>query len=208
MFFGCQELLPPREDLSGLFTLSISSAFHRENGQNYVRIYVMVKNKTDETIQERADFQGTVEVTWVPDADVGFPGVDTKRTMHFDGRNLFRAPGFNAPTGILTLNPNDSIVFYLTWNMRSNDSTYLPKYWGSISDNECNVLYYNDEVGLRRISKRQHFSVSANLKLFDKLAMLFSDQIELSQCYVAAYRAETVPCTNINIVDPCKIVGE
>jgi hypothetical protein len=211
---SCNEQLPVREDLTGLLTTTVSSGFYRASGQNYFRFFITVKNRTDETIEERTAFNGTVEVTWLPKTDAESPGVNTKRTLKISSgsNNIFRAAGYDPATALLRLNPNDSIVFYVTWNMRSNDSSYLPTYWGSISDNQCGVMYYNRESGSRRISKRQKFMVSASIKLFDKLAILYSAPTMVSQCYVASYWFETNspqnPCTNINGVDPCSVIGE
>lgn len=209
VFLSCNEELPVREDINNMITTTVTSSFIRESSQNNLRFYVTVKNNTDETIEERTAFGGTVEVRWMPAPDVESPGVDTKRTLMIGSgsTNIFRAPGYNQSTAILTLKPNDSIVFYVTWNMRSNDSSYLPRFWTAQPDYQCNT-----DLGLRRITLRQKFLVTASIKMFDKLAVLYSSPTVVSNCFVAPYLRETNPstnpCTNINIVDPCVIVGE
>jgi hypothetical protein len=210
---GCNESLPVREDQTRLFTARVSSAFHRENAQNYIRIFVSIVNRTDEVIEERESISGTVQIEWVPAADVGVPMAERKRTLTLSRGNIFRAPqGYDQNSGKLMIRPNDSIVFFANWNLRSNDSTYLPKFWASFTDGQCGVIYENNEAGRRIITKRQRFLVSASVKLFEKLAVLYTTETNLSSCYVGAYKFETnppqSPCVNINVFDPCSIVGE
>lgn len=211
---GCNETLPARDDLNGLVTTSLTMASHREaSGQNYLRFFLTVKNNTDETIEEKVISRGTIQIQWIPPVDGDSPGVDPKRTIIISSQNIFRAPsGYDAGTGILKLPSRDSIVYYVSWNMRSNDSTYLPNYWSVIQDNQCLVLYSNGFISPRRVSARQRFIVSASVKLFDRLAILYASPVTLSACFLAPYVREanpaTQPCTNVNVVDPCVIIGE
>jgi len=211
MIQSCNESLPVRDDLTGQFSATVLLAFQREGAENNFRIYITVKNNTDETIEERASFGGTVEIQWIPSM-VGEapPEVNTKRTFSIGNGNIFRAAGYNRETAMLRLAANDSVVFSVSWNLRTNDSTFLPRYWAVYNDTQCKVRNLNGEISFRRITHRQKFLVSANVKIFNKLAVLYSAPTYLKQCYVAPYKTEVnppeAPCTNINIFDPCSIV--
>jgi hypothetical protein len=212
MVTSCNEVLPARDDLNGLFTTSVSSGFYRTSGVNFIRFFITVKNTTDETIEERADMSGAVSITWIP-ADAGQkPSVNIQRTIALNKNNIFRADGYSASTGMLRIPPNDSVVFVVYWNMRSNDSTYLPAYWSFMIDNQCDVLYADNGVRKRKIYNRQHFSISASVKLFDRLAILHTAPTTVSECYVVAYVLEANPpqnpCVNINVFNPCSRIGE
>lgn len=209
---SCNEVLPARDDLNGLFTTSVSSGFYRSSGVNFIRFFVTIKNTTDETIEERADMSGTVSITWVP-ADAGQkPAVNIQRTMSLTKNNIFRAQGYSASTGMLRILPNDSVVFAMYWNMRSNDSSYLPAYWPFVIDNQCDVLYPDNGVRKRKIYTRQNFSVSASVKLFDRLAVLHTAPTTVGECFVVQYVTEMNPpqnaCVNINVFNPCSRIGE
>lgn len=211
MFFAsCNESLPVREDLTRLFSTTVSSGFFRTNGVNYLRFFVTVKNTSDETIQERASIHGTMDVAWLPSTAGQTGGRDVKRTFTINSTNIFRSSGYNASTGMLLLPSNDSIVFVVYWNMRSNDSTFLPHLWSFALDNQCDVRYANNVVRNRKVYLRQQFQMSASVKLFDRLAFLYSAPTTVSECYVVEYVSEANPsqnpCTNINIVNPCDLI--
>ncbi len=213
MLASCDESLPARKNIDHLFTSTITSSFYRENGTNYIRLLYTVKNYSDETIQENAVLNGSMEVTWIPSRPEESPtGINMTRSFLFSKDHIFTSKGYDRTTGKLLMEPGDSIVFFVQWNLKTNDSTFLPSYWGTVNDNQCSVLYANGFTGSRRITLRQRFSISGQVKLFDKLAILFSPPSMVEQCYVAPFVQEvnppTSPCVNVNIINPCTIIGQ
>ncbi len=208
LFSACEEYLPIREDLSGQVTTSVRSGYLTENNQMYIRFYLTVKNNLDEVLEGQSAVKGKIQASWVPGKfeDINF---NPTRTLSFTTYNIFSGSvHYNRVTRKLQLPPNDSIVFYVNWDMKTDDSTYLLDHFPGFVDGECIIIQLNGYPGYRRISNRQKFIVSANVKLFDQLSLLYSQPVTVSHCLVGRYLSASGNCKNVNLIDPCTIVGQ
>lgn len=202
---SCNETLPVREDVISQISTSVYPGFVRMNGENYLRIYVSIKNNIDETIEETATLTGSIEVTWTPKHPDEVPKVNWTRTFAITDANIHRAAGYNASTRTLRISPGDSIIFFVNWNMKTNDSSDISKYMKYFQENECWVAY-DGFSRPRKISEMQLFNVSANISLFPRLAVLHVYQAKIQACYVYRYLGGDQTCANINIVNPCSLI--
>ncbi len=205
---SCQENLPVREDLSSLLTTSLRSGYVIQNNRSYLRFYLSVKNTLDETLEGVAAIHGKIVVTWIPtlNDDGDF---NKSRTFIIASDNIFTGlKNYNKLTGRLSIPPGDSMVFFTNWDLKTDDSTYLTNHFQMHQENGCNVTYSDFSSGKRRISDRQKFIFSASIKLFDQLAVLYSTPVMTAQCVVVSYMFEGGNCPNLNLVDPCSLIGQ
>lgn len=208
MMMSCNEGLPVRDDLSSQVTTSLRSGYVFQSNRSYLRFYLSVKNNLDETLEGVAAIRGTIVVTWLPtpNDDGDF---NKSRTFTIKKDDIFTGiKNYNQLTGRLSIPPGDSIVFYANWDLKTDDSTYLTDHFQVHQENGCNVTYSDFSSGKRRISDRQKFMFSASIKLFDQLAILYSESVLTAQCVVVSYMFEGGNCPNLNLVDPCSLIGQ
>ncbi len=213
--FACNETLPLREDLSNLVTIKVRSLYYTTSHSiltGAIRTLITVTNNTDETLDDVAAMTGTVEITWTPRKEE--EGLfNHTRTLKLTSNDIFFAKNFNRTTKRLTLDPGDSVVMYIDWNLKTNDSTYILDYCSAQFDNQCfvSLLGVGGRVP-RRISLRQNFLVKADIKLFDRLAVLYIQNVRLSHCFMFQHGGELnkalgLPdCVDFIKFDPCSAV--
>jgi hypothetical protein len=216
LLIACNESLPVREDTTDLVTTKIRSLYQTTSHSSEagkIRLFVTMVNKTDETLDDISKISGTMEITWQLPKDL-VPLFDITRTIQFGPNDVFYAKRFNQQTRRLTLDPNDSIVISVVWNLKSNDSTYLLNYFPWLQDLQCYVVLDQSSSPVpRRISIPQYFSVKANVKLFDKLSILYVQPFTIKHCIMHGHRGEAnagmslPPCTDFIQFDPCSAIG-
>ena len=215
---SCNESLPAREDLSSLVTIKARSTYNtvsRSNNAGTLRLLITAFNKTDETLDDIAALTGTVEVTWVrPKEDEGL--MNRTRTFKLTPNDIFYAKNFNTQTHRLTLAPGDSVVLSVVWDMMTDNGDYLLNYFPTRRDSLCMVFFLNStSYGPRKITQRQYFSVRANVKIFDRLAVLYSQEIQVGHCFMLLHGGEDdinkglhmPPCADFTQFDPCSVIG-
>lgn len=202
---GCSESLPFREDDAQNVTSSVYSGYVSTGGRMSLVLSVSVKNGTDEVLDDVGRIDGTIRVAWVPipQEDGNF---NKSRTLTLSRSNILHgAAFFNTVTGRLRLPPGDSIVLGAEWDLKTDDGTYLMNLFRGTEEAGCAIVQLNGEPGKRRISEREHFTVSAQLRLFDRLSVFHPRTIETYQCVVAPYLSQTGKCRNVNLTDPCSL---
>ena len=213
--FACNETLPLREDISSLVTInarSFANIKSHSNETGTIRLLVTITNNTDETLDDIAAMTGTVEITWTPRKEE--EGLfNHTRTLKLTSNDVFSAKNFNRTTKRLTLDPGDSVVMYIDWDLKTNDSTYILDHCSAQFDNQCfvSLLGVGGRVP-RRISLRQNFLVKANIKLFDRLAVLYIQNVRMSHCFMFQHGGELnkalgLPdCVDFTKFNPCSAI--
>lgn len=216
IFSSCNESLPLREDVSDLVTISIRSLYYttsRSNLPGKIRTLVTVTNNTDETLDDISPMSGTLEIRWSPPKEEERQ-IKMSKTFKLSAANIFHAT-YNKFTKRLTIDPGDSVVLSVDWNLKTDDGTDLFNYFQWKTDTKC-LVYYEVSHGVyvvsnRRISDRQNFLVNANIKLFDRLAILHIQNINVSQCFMAGHAGEgklsVPPCADFIQFDPCSVIN-
>ena len=212
---GCSETLPPRENLSDQITARLSSKYYVvpnstvSGDAGMLQFFITLKNELDETLEDVARFNGTMDVTWLPPKD-NAPHITLTRSFTLTSDNIIRSTPYDPVTRRLTLPPGDSITLRVVRNMKTNDSSYLLMYMNTASDSSC-MVYHQGGVWNRRITGRQRFLVTASVRMFDRLAVLRPVSVTVSHCLKGLDRGEVHrnwPCADLDKVDPCVLVGE
>ena len=205
---GCSESLPFRDDGARQVTSAIYTGYVATGGSMSLRFSVSVKNGSDEVLDDAGRIGGTIRVAWVPIAqDDG--NFSKTRTLTLTRQNITHGAAFySTQTGQLRLPPGDSIVLGADWDLKTDDSTYLMNLFRGSEEAGCSIVQLNGESGKRKISEREHFTVEAELRLFERLSVFHPHAIDTYQCIVAPYLSETGKCRNINLTDPCSLSNE
>lgn len=209
---SCEEVLPTREDLTNQISVSLSQGYISRNGASFFVVYIIVKNNIDETVEDFAHINGTVQIEWIPRPEKDAP-FNKVRSIKFNQQQLFSAArSYNPLTGKLAIAPNDSIIFAIEWNLKTNDSTFLMNHFYGFVDSQCMIRQLDGYPSFRKISSKEHFKVSANIRLFEKLSVLHTDQLTMTSCIVGPHLGElnppNNPCVNVNFINPCSIIGQ
>jgi hypothetical protein len=212
-FTSCDETLPDRNDPTNLLTARMSWHYSYSLRENAYSILVIVRNNSDETIQAQAAIAGTIRIEWLIPLEVTGDIVKT-RTDKLDGRNINGARQYDAFTGMITLASGDSITLYYSWNLKMDDSTWLPynpafnearkrddyKHYG----NYCYAGPY-----VRFFFARQAYRVQASIRIFNQTAILYPADMTISSCYIypfAGSASSDDPCELISLPDrSCEI---
>ena len=212
---GCRENLPVKEDISRQVTVYVRSQYETVSHSRFagsVRLYVTVVNRTEETLDDIAPISGRFEIKWqVPKDDA--PRFDITRTILISPGNIFYAKQFNTQTKRLTIDPNDSVVLSVVWDLKTNDNTYLLPFFPWEEDRtECHVMLGSSTV-LRRITTPQWFTLKANVKIFDRLSVLYAAPMSIRHCIMLPHNGEVTappykPCTDLIHFDPCVVIGQ
>ncbi|MBP6671883.1 MAG: hypothetical protein KA247_01980 [Bacteroidetes bacterium] len=216
---GCRENLPVKEDISDQITVKLRSQYETVSHSRFagsVRLYVTVVNRTEETLDDIAPISGRFEVKWQVPKD-NAPLFDLTRTILISPGNIFYAKHFNGLTKRLSIDPNDSIVLSVVWDLRTNDSTYLlPLFPWTVDQTECHVrMPLETSTVLRRITTPQWFTVKANVKIFDRLSVLYAAPMSIRHCIMIPHNGEVQEpsppykkCTDLTLFDPCAVIGQ
>ncbi len=156
LFFSlsCDESLPPRQDPSDLFGLAVWSYYNYTPIANNIVIHAALVNNFDETLNGPADISGSFLVTSERDSSV-------HATVPMLATNIIHAT-YAPGTGILTVDPGDSVVLETAWDFtdesgRSLDSTVFFRYTG---DTTCVQ---------RLIAQPEAFAIAGKIRLFQNL---------------------------------------
>ncbi len=211
---ACNESLPLREEVSDLVTIQARSMYFTTSHSNYpgqIRIFITVINHSDETLDDISPMSGSLEIRWNPPKDEEGQFRMTK-TLKLTSNNIFHAK-YNRFTKRLTVDPGDSVVLSVDWDLVTDDGTDLFEHFAWKYDTKCLVYveYLGDFVKVnRKISVSQNFLVKANIKLFDRLAVLYVQDIMVSQCFMFGHVGEVAKgaCSDFIQFDPCSVIGQ
>jgi len=216
---SCNETLPIREDISHLVSTTILAKYYvvpnstvtGEPGQ--LQIFLSIKNNMDEVLDDIARLDGTMEITWLP-IEGDQRNFTTKRTMKLSRTNIHYAKQYNPISRKLTIVPNDSVVLSVIWDLKTDDSTYLLMHFEPVNEPTCYVFRANGPPWRRRFSRAQRYLVTANIKIFDRMAVLVAKPLTTRHCIKGLDRGEAnvslglPPCADLSIVDPCTLIGQ
>ena len=171
-FVACSESLPPLKDPGSIFTASVSARYVLNIQDNSVVISVSIKSNYDETLQEKADILGSVNVIYRRDPEFA-------RTMLIGVADLRTSGKYNPATGVLTVNPGDVLRFDVVWDFRDDDGVYVP---------DSLFQYYEDpECPFRCVAEEEVFAIRGGIKLYDRVARVDGEMVDFSICHIRAF---------------------
>jgi len=175
LILSCREALPPYQtpqnvlagELAGLYVLSASD--------NSLKVFLTVRNEFDETLEGPAKLTGKIEIVLLRDPRI-------RKTAVLGPSNVLQAKGYNRQTGVLSLDPQDSIRLGYSWNLvddngidlRTDVFSYLP-------DPTCPDTLPET----RRIALGEKFLISGELLVFDQTGQVVPASREFVLCYVS-----------------------
>lgn len=211
----CDEVLPPRENIDNIMKPSIASVGYLEQtgGKFYTTFYLILTNTTDETIQDYAVCEGSIELEWLPDPINKPTNSYLKRIYNFTRKDLQKTSRGIDNQGKLTIAPYDTVSFLFQWDWRNDNEEFLPDYIRFTQDLGC-LIEYNSFSGpvARKITRAQDISVKAKVRLFSSLGQIVLDKQIVKACYVIPYHKlqernlSSSPCKDVNSINPCSLV--
>ena len=183
----CDETLPPYTEpevflegaITGQYLLSVAFG-------NRVSVQFSVKNIYEETLDETVQMRGFIELRSVRRPDI-------KKTFSLTGGNVILG-GYNRQTGQLTINPQDSIVFSVSWDVSTDDRGVDPR-------GELFTFYEDPICSLRCIAVREDFILSGEVHVFNQRAPVKATAM-LPLCYVSAV-VTPAACITVQTDPPC-----
>ncbi|MBX2992641.1 MAG: hypothetical protein KF749_15920 [Bacteroidetes bacterium] len=135
---SCKEPLPGYNDPVDVFDAYAYGLYAISLQENAVKAYITIVNTYDETFDGTAILSGQLVITWAKD-------VSFKRTVQLTASHLIYARNYNAGTGVLRLDPGDSIRFGFTWDMVADDGRRLFSMMSFFPDPECPARFLSAE---------------------------------------------------------------
>ena len=211
---SCDEGLPPRTDPSDLFQITISSGYIYNHHENLFVFKITIINKYDEAIESPLKTNGSIKIKWVVDDIDKIPPINIERNAVINNSHLFHAKNYDVNTNKLIILPGDSIAFQYKWDLKTDDSTFLPYvihfgegfryddylYRVGNAPFPCNAL---PNVP-RKVFRPQRFIVSTELQVFDKLSKFISEKFVAEECYINFFVANQ-SCISITNGNSCQL---
>lgn len=172
-FGPCDESLPVYEEPAKVFVMELNVLYDLEHYGDRLIVYILVRNVFDETLQGTAAIRGTVEIISVRDTTV-------KKTFQLSSERVIQAKGYDRRTGILTIDPQDTVRLGVSWDFIDDSGRDL----------RGDFFQYYDDLTcytLRRLAYTEHFVFTGAIKVFDKTTQVQAKPVEFPLCYVTAF---------------------
>ncbi len=185
---GCDESLPPRNDPDELFAARISGHYIYSATNNGVGVTLSIVNTFDETFQETAVLDGYVRFTWQRNPAL-------RKTVSIQGLQLTYARNYDRRTGLLTIDPGDSVTFFYFWDMTSDDGVFLPRSFSYQPYTRCLNLMIQDET--------EYFTLIGMVRMFEKTGITKFGPTEFKLCSYGTPYIDVRGCPGSPAGAPC-----
>lgn len=179
LLLSCDESLPPREIPPQLFSAETNAVYDYYPGKtpetyrNHIKIFVLIKNMYDETIQDTLNFFGTMRINW--ETQQPFDTLFSKeKTVDLNRSHIKYMKQYDPSTKIVTIDPSDSILIEYDWNFVTNDSSNLLKFFP--------FSLPGGEFGCK-VSPKQIITISASVGLFKFRGNINPKLLNYSHCF-------------------------
>lgn len=210
ILYGCEETLPFRNDPTNSLIASVRKLYvYNTPFENSLYFFLVVKNNYDETIESRAAIDGTLRIKWRPPSGYTVGFVDEKN-VELTLKDI-QTGNYNAKTGLLLIGPGDSLVLMYRWDFVTDDKTDMLLKFSYYNDKDCIVSGYPNRAPVnRRVSEKQIFEVTADIKLFVNTSILYAQPLVVNQCFAShdfgVYDPKSHPCVPIDSENPCSVL--
>lgn len=168
LVLSCEESLPPYDDPREVVDGTVRGRYELFFGDNRLKVDIFLVNTFDETFQARAFFEGEGVITLRRK-----PSVQKTFTITPD---LFVSGTYNRFTGILTMDPGDTVRLTYVWNFVDDNNRDL---------RDLEFQYVQDpSCPGRMIAREEMFVLRARVKVYDKIREVVSAPWEFALCYV------------------------
>jgi len=186
LFVGaCDEYLPSYREPGAVLEGKIEATYVLTSSDNRVGIAVTAVNKYEESLEGRRVFTGSIEIRSKRRPEL-------RKTLNISSTQLIYARIHNTQTGMVRMDPGDSVRFLVSWDLAGSDTP---------GDNEFLDLfsYYIDPTcpgpppsPMRTIAFRETFILSGELRVFEQASPAIMGPTEFSFCRVSRWVAPNV----------------
>ncbi|MEX0737083.1 MAG: hypothetical protein WD182_06545 [Bacteroidota bacterium] len=192
-FHACDEFLPEYRQPDVVLQATLSAQYILDFTDNSLKVYLTVKNVFDETFQARADVKGTIELESMRDPSV-------RKSFSLSSFNFIEAPGYNRNTGILTMNPNQTVRLGVSWNLVADDGgrDIRREFFKYIQDPTCED---------RCFALTEDWVIRGRVQLFEKTGTSVADSVQYALCFVNMYfrSGPEGGCVSVDTNAPCNL---
>jgi hypothetical protein len=186
---SCDESLPPYQNPSNVLEGKVRAQYVLSFSENSMHVFFTVTNVYEETFQGQAPLTGTLVVTSKRNPQV-------QKTFHLTANNISYAASYDKATGVLTIDPGDSVVFSSTWDFIDDAGQDLRlTFFRYVADTSCSG---------RVIAPDETFVLQGSAKVYDKLPEVSGGPIEYTFCHVNIW-VGSHSCPTIFVEPPCGI---
>jgi hypothetical protein len=190
---GCDETLPQRVEPAKVFTASARGMYIYRITANGAGVVLKIVNTYDETLQEKLSLDGSVDIQWNRSPDY-WASIPIKNfTLTYSGV-------YDSQTGIVTLDPGDSLTFFYLWNFTTNNGVFIPGMFEYIIDETCPI---GGDVLLKVSNRTEMFNISGRVKIMDKTGYTLINPSSFNICHYANFWVEAKYCPNNQAGWPC-----
>lgn len=185
----CDETIGPSEEPQRVFQTRIEGYYVLSISDNSLKIYLIVKNVFDETLQGPAIFKGSIEIT-----SARAPSV--RKSFTLTAANVISARGYDRTRSTFTFDSGDSIRVGVSWDFKTDEGRDLRKdFFSYIQDKTCQS---------RCLAFTEDFILKGNIQLFKQTTLAIAETTPYSLCFVSGYVPPAV-CPPIITTEPCNL---
>ncbi len=189
--FSCKESLPPFEEPAD-FLKGVTIASYTYGADNMLTVSIAIENTFDETLQNVAQFSGTVRIT--PHGDPSF-----SRTLTLGPNSITQVGNYNPITRVLTFDPGEVIWLQAKWNFMDDRGRNL---------RDSLFVYVDDPTcAARKIAHRQRVTIEASVVVFEQVGHVRCAPVELSFCHIDRF-VSVRDCPSINPDSACNLIEQ
>ena len=184
---SCSEHLPSYSDPSQILKGTFDCRYILSATENAVHLNLVVTNSFDETLQGEAVLKGSGMITLKRNAAL-------RRSFSLSSVNLVHGR-YDNTTGILTLDPGESVTLRFVWNFAVDTG-------GDLTGSQ--FVYYPDSTCPQRlIAYEETFLLEGHVQVFDRIPTIDFRPIEFSMCHVKTYVPPGATCLSFDTSKPC-----
>jgi hypothetical protein len=183
---GCNESLPPYRDPEHVFRSEIKPEYMFYRTGNFLDVQLYVVNIFDETFSAPSLIQGSVEISLHKNPEYTRVFTLTPSDIRF-GKYI-------SSTGILTMDPGDTLKLGIQWNFIDAAGRDLrQEVFQFVADPDCPA---------RMIAQPETFMIKGDLKIYERTATIELGPILYSICYIDRW-IDPRSCITITSAEAC-----
>lgn len=189
-FGPCDESLPIHQAPDKIFEGFISPAYILTVQQNVMSVQLVVVNIFDETLQAQGILKGNVEIVSARDPSL-------RKTLEVGPGNIIHARGYDRNSGMLLIDPRDTIRVGVQWDFKTDDSgrDLRTQFFQYIADTVCST---------RCLAYTEDFIITGELKIYDQRAPVRFGPSNYALCFVSQW-VRPGDCPPIITSAPCNL---
>lgn len=180
LFVGaCDESLPSYREPGAVLEGKIEARYTLTASENRVGIVLTAVNRYEESLEGRRDFAGSIEIRSKRRPEL-------RKTLTISSTHLIYARFHNSQTGMVRIDPGDSVRFLVSWNLASSDTAGDDEFLKLFSS------YIDPTCPSRAVAFRETFVLTGELRVFEQAAPAIIGPTEFSFCRVSRWVAPNV----------------